>query len=680
VKAPRVSGQRYSVSQAVLSFTSREYLTRHTLLIFSKPPESKNPRIVFLVTAAVTLRFLDGIKEALCARGYRVVLISARGALLQAAQDAGFETHAVDMVREISAVMDLRSLWQLVQLFRQLRPEVVVAGTPKAGLLGTLAARLTGVPRIVYQMHGLRSETLHGGRRWLVAIMERASAHFAHITLCVSHSLRDRARQLRILPAGEGEVLGKGSPNGIVIEEFAATAERGQRGRQLRQHLGWSPRDRVIGFVGRWVRDKGIEHLVAAFSNLSQQDNSLRLLLIGGYEEGDGLPPAVRAQIASHPAIAALDWADPIAPWYAAMDVFAFPTCREGLPTVLLEAQAAELPVVATRVTGVVDAVQEGKTAILVEQGEIPQLEEAIRRVLADDALAREMGRAGAEWVRTAFAREAVVANYVDFYDRLLHSPDQDLARESSDAEDGARAMVQSKSQVSVLRLIMPVASVCLILASQVISQAVPIDRTVTATANRSVTFSAGSVAPGVPVSIARTQSHTAMMVSPPIGSPMISSSPPRANASSSPTALRTPAGSSSSGPITGGHTDVRSAQALGFTSSLSVQSGTTMGFTARPKSPEHSPVQVGVDTPVAGDIFATSGSMFPGSRQRGFVFPSTGHHPDIGRNTGSTEAKTSRAPKSCKEGSLNCIADSMKKQPKHNSAWNALHPEQIPQ
>jgi glycosyltransferase involved in cell wall biosynthesis len=394
-------------------------------LIFRNSPKNEKPRIVFLVTAAVTLRFLDGIKEELCALGYQVVLVSARGALLQVAQDAGFETHVVEMAREISPVMDLRSLWQLVRLFRRLHPELVVAGTPKAGLLGTLAARLTGVPRIVYQMHGLRSETLHGWRRWLVSATERASAHFAHTTLCVSHSLRARAWQLRILRNREGEVLGQGSPNGILIEEFAATAERGQQGMQLRQQLGWSPQEHVIGFVGRWVRDKGVQNLVTAFSNLSERDNSLRLLLIGGYEEGDGLPPEVRAQIANHPAIAALDWQDPIAPWYAAMDVFAFPTSREGLPTVLLEAQAAEISVVATRVTGVVDAVREGETALLVEQGDTSQLEGAICRVLADDATAREMGKAGAEWVRMAFARETVVNNYVDFYRRLLDSRDQ---------------------------------------------------------------------------------------------------------------------------------------------------------------------------------------------------------------------------------------------------------------
>ncbi len=398
---------------------------------FTDYSESKKPRIVFLVTAAVTLRFLDGIKEGLRARGYQVVLVSGSGTPLQAARDAGFETYAIDMAREIAPARDLCSLWQLVWLFRRLRPSLVVAGTPKAGLLGMLAARLSGAPQIVFQMHGLRSETMRGWKRRLLTTTEWVSAYFAHTTVCVSDSLRNRARQLGVLCASQGKVLGNGSPNGILIEEFAATAERRQQGARLRQQLGWSSRERVIGFVGRFVRDKGVEDLVAAFESLSGQDESLRLLLIGGYEEGDGLPAAVRETIASHSAITVVDWAEPIAPWYAAMDAFAFPTYREGLPTVLLEAQVAELPIVATRVTGVVDAVREGRTALLVESGNRSQLGDAIRHVLADDALARGMGRAGSEWVRSAFAREAVVRNYVDFYHRLLETPEQDLAREA---------------------------------------------------------------------------------------------------------------------------------------------------------------------------------------------------------------------------------------------------------
>ncbi len=388
-----------------------------------RAPQSRSnrPRILFVVTAAITLRFFDGTREELRARGYDVVLVSSPGERLEAARDAGFEAHAVAMAREMAPLRDLRSLLQLVRLFRRLRPQMVVAGTPKAGLLGTLAARLTGVPQIVLQMHGLRSETFTGWKRRLIAGTERISARLAHVTVCVSSSLCRRARQRGVLRADQGTVVGHGGANGILMEEFAPSAERHRAARKLRAQLGWGPQHRVLGYVGRLVSDKGAAELFTAFASLSRRDEWLRLLLIGGYEEGDPLPAPLREQLASHPAVKILDWVEPVAPWYAAMDVFVLPTYREGLPTVLLEAAAAGLPIVACRATGVVDAILEGKTALLVEKGSARQLEQALQRLLDDAELARHMGRAGAEWVARAFARQTVARNYAEFYQNLIH-------------------------------------------------------------------------------------------------------------------------------------------------------------------------------------------------------------------------------------------------------------------
>ena len=268
-----------------------------------RAPQSRSnrPRILFVVTAAITLRFFDGTREELRARGYDVVLVSSPGERLEAARDAGFEAHAVAMAREMAPLRDLRSLLQLVRLFRRLRPQMVVAGTPKAGLLGTLAARLTGVPQIVLQMHGLRSETFTGWKRRLIAGTERISARLAHVTVCVSSSLCRRARQRGVLRADQGTVVGHGGANGILMEEFAPSAERHRAARKLRAQLGWGPQHRVLGYVGRLVSDKGAAELFTAFASLSRRDEWLRLLLIGGYEEGDPLPAPLREQLGEPP-------------------------------------------------------------------------------------------------------------------------------------------------------------------------------------------------------------------------------------------------------------------------------------------------------------------------------------------------------------------------------------------
>jgi len=240
--------------------------------------------------------------------------------------------------------------------------------------------------------------------------------------------------------------------------------------------------------------------------------------------------------------------------------------------------------------------------------------------------------------------------------------------------------MIQVKNQVSVLRLIVPVALACLILSSHAISQGTPVDRSVTATVDRSVTFSAGSLAPGAASLRVRNQSPAAIG-----GSPRTNSPPSDSN--SNPRSLNTqPASSikdsatvrsSSSDPISGAHPDLRVPGALGFTSSLSVGWGSTMRITSGTKSPETSPIQMDEAGPVVEGIFAHSSTLFSGSRRRGFDFPSTGHTTGIRAGVSSAKAQTSDTRKGCKGNRSNCTAEGKKRQPKHSSGWDALRPEQ---
>ena len=242
---------------------------------------------------------------------------------------------------------------------------------------------------------------------------------------------------------------------------------------------------------------------------------------------------------------------------------------------------------------------------------------------------------------------------------------------------------MQVKTQVSVLRRIVPLALACLILSSHAISQGTPVDRSVTATVNRSVTFSAGSLAPGAASLRVRTQSQAAIG-----GSPRTNSPPSDSN--SNPRSLKTQAASSitdsatvrsSSGdPTSGAHQDLRVPSTLGFTSSLSLGWGSARGFTARAKSPEPSPIQVSEAGPVVGGISAASSSLFLGSRQRGFDLPSAGHGTDIRGGVRSAKTQTSGTRKACKGSTSKCTEKRIKGQPKQNSGWGTLRPKQNPQ
>ena len=189
------------------------------------------------------------------------------------------------MTRRITPVRDLVALWQLWVLFRQLRPHIVHAHTPKAGLLGTIAAWLARVPVRIYHIHGLRYMTAKGPRRWLLQWTEKVSCSFAHRVLCVSRSIRDVAVTERICPYQKIEVLLAGSINGVDSQgRFNPATKCEKMSGHLRESFG-IPRDaRVVGFLGRIVRDKGVAELIEAWRTLRNEFPSLHMLVVGPFE------------------------------------------------------------------------------------------------------------------------------------------------------------------------------------------------------------------------------------------------------------------------------------------------------------------------------------------------------------------------------------------------------------
>ncbi len=348
------------------------------------------------------LRFL---REA----GFEVAVVSSPGpGLFETAIEDGVEPYPVPIVREISGLADLVSFCRLWALIGRIRPAIINVGTPKAGLLSGVAAYLRRVPCRVYTLRGLRCETSAGWKRWFLLQIERIACGCAHRVICVSESLRKKVVELGIADARKFVVLGSGSSNGVNVERFAATPERLDEAATLREKLGIPEDARVIGFVGRFTRDKGILELISAFAQLRILRPTLYLLLVGDFEEGDPVSSEVRDVIASDPHIVRTGMVQDPAPYYYVMDVVALPTHREGFPNVVLEAYAAGRAVVTTYATGARDSVHQGITGILVPVGDASSLGSALSQMIESPETAQEMGRAGRELVEREFRQEFV--------------------------------------------------------------------------------------------------------------------------------------------------------------------------------------------------------------------------------------------------------------------------------
>src|SRR5437667_1139559 len=316
------------------------------------------PRIVYILTSSLGIGFLRGQLAYLRAAGYDVTVVSSPGnELINARQLEGVQIVPIHIAREVSPLRDMISLWQLWRLMRRLRPSIANVGTPKAGLLAGLAAFLAAIPCRFYTLRGLRLETSTRMQRLLLLFAERVACGCAHRVICVSESLRTKAVALGLVSPQRTLVLGSGSSNGIDVLRFDLDQTEQRKVFELRSKLGVPPTAAVVGFVGRFTRDKGIAELVQAFLFLRERLPELRLLLVGDVEEGDPPPPNVLRRMKTDPGIVCTGFVEDPAPYYHLMKVLALPTYREGFPNVVLEANASGKPAVVTRATGAVDSV-----------------------------------------------------------------------------------------------------------------------------------------------------------------------------------------------------------------------------------------------------------------------------------------------------------------------------------
>lgn len=377
---------------------------------------SKRWSIVLGVTVDQSLVLLRGFPQKLVSEGWEVHLVSSDGPGFEEFEGIdGLQLHRISMERTPSPIKDVKSLIAWLRMMRDVRPDVVSLGTPKASLLGLMAAAISRVPKRTYLLRGLRLEGETGLKASILRSVEKMTVALSTDVLAVSDSLRQVALRLGIVQPEKIRVLGLGSSNGVNLDWFRPDAMPPQEKEQFACSLGLMAEIPIIGFVGRLTQDKGIEYLIDASSILSGRGCDHQLLIVGNIDDA-AISDSTIAHLAHSRRVVVTGRVKDSQPFYQLMDLLALPTRREGLPTVALEAQASGVPVVTTDVTGARDSILDGASGILVPFGDAPALAAALEGILTQPLTHSKMSRDARDFVSTHFSQDGVWGLLLKYY------------------------------------------------------------------------------------------------------------------------------------------------------------------------------------------------------------------------------------------------------------------------
>ena len=324
---------------------------------------------------------------------YKVIAVSAEELRLQKyGRDNTVDTFHVEMTRAITPLQDFKSLIKLYRFFKKEKPLIVHTHTPKAGIVGMLAGKMAGVPIRLHTVAGLPLMETRGAKRKILDRVEAFTYNLATRVYPNSFELKNIILRLGYAKDSKLKVLGNGSSNGIDTEYFNPDLYSESDKLTLRTDLNIPKNDFIFIFVGRLVREKGINELVRAFIKLDAQNDNCALLLVGPFEqELDPLDPEVFKLIKSHEKIFTTGYQQDVRPYFAMSDSLVFPSYREGFPNVVMQANAMKLPAIVTDINGCNEIVKDGKNGLIIKVKDEKALEASMRKILNDASLKKRI-------------------------------------------------------------------------------------------------------------------------------------------------------------------------------------------------------------------------------------------------------------------------------------------------
>ncbi|MEI7508613.1 MAG: glycosyltransferase family 4 protein [Flavobacterium sp.] len=352
---------------------------------------------------------------------YDVIAVSSeKEYLAKIGKKENVATFHLEMSRKITPIQDVFAVLKLVLFLRKEKPLIVHTHTPKAGIVGMLAAFLARVPNRFHTVAGMPLLEESGFKRKILDFVERLTYHFATKVYPNSFGLKNIIENNNYCSSTKLKVLANGSTNGIDTSFFSRDLFPEADNKKLRRLLHISSDDFVFIFVGRLVTDKGINELVIAFEKLEKEQPLAKLLLVGDYENDlDPLSPLTIQIIKQNKSIISVGFQNDVRSFFAIADCLVFPSYREGFPNVVMQAGAMSLPCIVSDINGCNEIIVQNKNGLIIPVKNQNVIFETMKLVISDVELFNEMKKAAREMILKRYEQKVVWLSILKEYQKV---------------------------------------------------------------------------------------------------------------------------------------------------------------------------------------------------------------------------------------------------------------------
>ena len=325
-------------------------------------------KLIRVTTVPLSLEKLLENQARFFSKHFDITLVSSdKNKLQEIANNQGVDYFPLGLTRKITPLQDLLCLIRFTFFLRKVKPHIVHTHTPKAGIIGMIAAYIARVPVRMHTVAGLPLMESTGFKRSVLNLVERITYFCATHVYPNSKGLQDFIIQHEFCDQQKLKILGAGSSNGIDTSYFDPKQITTNQKHALKIELNIEPTDFIFSFVGRLVGDKGINELIQAFVSVSKKQTAAKLILVGHTEADlDPLLPETLHSIEFNENIIEVGFQKDIRPYLAITDAFTFPSYREGFPNVVLQANAMGIPCIVSNINGSNEIIKEGNNGIIV--------------------------------------------------------------------------------------------------------------------------------------------------------------------------------------------------------------------------------------------------------------------------------------------------------------------------